>query len=275
MTVHVLVVDDDNALRGWVARGLERGGCTVTQADSGEHALALLRQTGSSRPPFDVVVADIVMGEVDGIAVIEVVRSQPDPAEVLLLTSNGALDTAAAAIRLGAFDYLLKPVQPTALLRRVLAAAERRQERRQQAGEAAAWRTVAEVLRGVEPAAPPADAPAVEMPVRIRVLGRLTIDTQRHEVRCDGRRVSVTPIEYTILSTLSERPAEVVAYGALAQRTHGIMLSEREAYGLLRTHVRNLRHKIGDGYLLSVRGVGYLLDAAEDTTLEDDTSHSS
>lgn len=268
MTMHVLVVDDDSALRAWVARVLDRGGCSVTQADSGEHALALLRQTGSSRPPFEVVVTDIVMGEVDGLTVIEVARSQPDPAEVLLLTSHGALDSAAAAIRLGAFDYLLKPVQPATLVRRVVAAAELRKERLQQAGEAAAWRSIADVLRSVEPAVAPAAAAVADKPARVRVLGRLAIDTQRHEVSYAGRRVGVTPIEYTILSTLSERPAEVVAYGALAQRTHGILLDEREAYGLLRTHVRNLRHKIGSGYLLSVRGVGYMLDAAEDAAVQ-------
>jgi DNA-binding response OmpR family regulator len=210
------------------------------------------------------------MGEVGGVEVSEAARNQPEPPEVVLLTGNGDLATAAAAVRLGAFDYLLKPVRPALLLERVAAASDRRVERQQQAAEVAAWRAVARVVGAVQPHAPAA-APLVEAkPERYRVVGQLQIDTQRREITFDGQLIAVTPIEYTILHALAETPATVMTYGTLAQRTHAAVLNEREAYGLLRTHVRNLRRKIGHAYLVSVRGVGYMLDASGQATSDDD-----
>ena len=264
MSINILVVDDSAPLRDWLARVLQRAGYVVTQAGGGEEALTLLQQAGEYRTPFDVVVSDIVMGEIDGIRVTQVARSRADPPEVILLTGHGHLDTAAKAVRLGAFDYLRKPVAPQQLLERVAAAAGRRAEWLKQAEEAGAWRAVAEVVGKMQPSSALATgAPAEEKTERYRGVGRLQIDTQRHEVWFDGQTIAVTPIEYTILNVLAETPAAVVTYGALAQHTHGIMLSEREAYGLLRTHVRNLRHKIERSYLISVRGVGYMLDAPD------------
>ncbi len=80
-------------------------------------------------------------------------------------------------------------------------------------------------------------------------------------MRYQGELIALTPIEYAILSVLAETPASVVTYGRLARQSHAANLSEREAYALLRTHVPNLRRKIAPGYLISVRGVGYMLDS--------------
>lgn len=106
MTVRILVVEDSDALRDWLTRVLHRAGYTITQAVDGEEALALLRQTGEYREPFDVVISDIMMGKVDGVQVTQAARNQAEPPEVILLTSQGSLDTATQAVRLGAFDYL-------------------------------------------------------------------------------------------------------------------------------------------------------------------------
>jgi DNA-binding response OmpR family regulator len=275
MSIQVLVVEDSEALRGWLARVLQQGGCTVTQAEGGEQALTLLRQTGATRAPFDVVLSDIVMGGVGGVEVMQAARGQPEPSEVILLTSNGTLDTAAAAVRLGAFDYLLKPVRPAVLLERVEAAANQRATRRRQADEAAAWRAVAQVMRQVQPN-PEGDTGAAALeaktrpPDRYQAVGPLRLDTQRRELWIAGTQVGVTPIEYTILSVLAAQPGVVLTYGALAQRTHGATLGEREAYGLLRTHMRNLRRKIGREYLVSVRGVGYMVDVGGSHADQDD-----
>lgn len=260
MTINLLLVDDTRALREWLSRALIQAGYLVTQASSGEEALALLLQAGGNRIPFDVVITDIVMGAVDGIQVVSAARSQPDPPEVILITSHGTVDTAMAALRLGAFDYLMRPIQTPALLERVRAAVARRAEQRQQAEEAAAWRSVAEAFNQIQLGAKPPDATTTAKPERYYTLGQLWIDTHRHEVRFAGQPLAVTPIEYMILVCLAETPAMVVTYGVLVQHTHAITLSEREAYNLLRTHIRNLRRKIDPSYLISVRGVGYILD---------------
>lgn len=260
MATNVLVVEDSAPLREWLARVLQRAGYSVTQAASGEDALALLHQAGDYRAPFDVVISDIVMGQVDGVVVTQAARSRAEPPEVILLTSHANLDTATTAVRLGAFDYMEKPAQPQKLVERVAAAAAKRAERLQQAEDAASWRAIVDMV-GRTHAAPPAAEPAEAIAERYRAVGQLQIDTLRREVWFGGQLVAVTPIEYTILNTLARTPAAVVTYGALVQQTHGILSSEREAYGLLRTHVRNLRHKIDRSYLISVRGVGYMLDA--------------
>lgn len=259
MAISVLVVEDSAPLREWLARVLQRAGYSVTQASSGEDALALLHQASDYRAPFDVVISDIVMGEIDGVMVTQAARSRAAPPEVILLTSHANLDTATTAVRLGAFDYMQKPVPPQQLVERVAAAARQRVERLKQAEDAASWRAIVDMVGKTHsgPAAEPAEARAE----RYRTVGLLQIDTQRREVWFDDQLVAVTPIEYTILNTLARTPGSVVTYGALVQQTHGILSSEREAYGLLRTHVRNLRHKIDRSYLISVRGVGYMLDA--------------
>lgn len=262
MAINILLVEDSIPLRAWLARVLQRAGHVITQAGSGEEALALLQQTGAYRPPFDVVISDIVMGEIDGVRVTQVARSHVEPPEVILLTGHGDFESATKVLRFGAFDYLRKPVQPSLLLERVAQAAERRRDRLTQAQQAAAWRAVTEVIRSVQAAAHlPSDEAPPPKSERYCEAGRLLIDTQRHEVRFDGALIVLTPIEYTILSVLAKTPGVVVAYGALVQHSHGIVASEREAYGLLRTHVRNLRHKIEPSCLISVRGVGYMLDA--------------
>ena len=154
----------------------------------------------------------------------------------------------------------------TKTMPKLRAAIERRAEQLRQAGEAAAWRAVAEVVGKVQPGDTAVVAAAEVKVARYRTVGRLQIDTQRRELWFDTQRISVTPIEYTIMASLAETAGAVFSYGELVQRTHAIALSEREAYGLLRTHVRNLRHKIERSYLVSVRGVGYMLDATGDAT---------
>jgi DNA-binding response OmpR family regulator len=269
MAINVLVVDDSAPLRDWLVRVLEHAGYAVTQAGGGEEALALLQHAGEQRAPFDVVISDIVMGGVDGVRVTQVARDHVEPPEVILLTGYGNLDTASRAVRLGAFDYIEKPVSPQLLVERVALAASRREERLKQAEEAAAWRAIVEAVGKVQQSGAPPEAAPAARPQRYRAVGQLQLDTQRHEVSFDGQPVTVTPIEYTILSILTETPGVVVTYGALVRHTHGISMSEREAYGLLRTHVRNLRHKIERDYLISVRSVGYMLDAPNPVEADD------
>ena len=264
MAIKVLIVEDSAPLRDWLARVFQHAGYLITQTRDGEEALALLQHPDENRTPFDVVISDIIMGEIDGVKVTQAARGLSEPPEVILLTGYANLDTATRAVRLGAFDYIQKPAQPHHLLERVAAAADLRRARLKQAEEAAAWRAVAAVVGKVQPNdAPVMRGPAEAKTERYRTVGQLQIDIQRREVWFDGQLVAVTPIEYTILHVLAETPAIVVTYGELGRHTHGMMLSEREAYGLLRTHVRNLRHKIDRGYLISVRGAGYMLDAPD------------
>ena len=104
MTRHVMVVDNEQEMVKLIQRHLEGEGFAVTPARSGAEALAAL-----ARDDYDVVVTDLVMDEVDGLAVLrEAQRLQPR-ARVILMTAFASLETAIAALRQGAYDYLSKP----------------------------------------------------------------------------------------------------------------------------------------------------------------------
>jgi two-component system, NtrC family, response regulator AtoC len=118
----ILVVDDEDGLRSFFVETLELGGHVVTQAADGEAALALL-----SRRAFDLMLTDLRMPRLDGMELLRRVRAQFPEMEVIVLTAHGTVSTAVEALKLGAFDYLQKPVESPD---EVLVLAERALERR-------------------------------------------------------------------------------------------------------------------------------------------------
>lgn len=249
MIIDILLVEDDELLRRALSYWLTFAGYRVTQAANGEAAIDLLEHTA-----FAVVLTDIVMGDVDGIEVLHTARRMAQRPAVILLTGHGSLETAVAAVRAGAHDYLIKPYDEDALLECVRSAAARFQaEQRVQA----AARVLVDLLHpgSASTAAPGNDAPGTT----IRV-GAITIGTSRKQVWFEQRPVQLTPIEYTLLCQLAERPGQVQRYSAIARHTHQLELDEAEAKGLLRTHFLNLRKKLDPRYFSTDRGIGYILE---------------
>ncbi len=119
----VLVVDDEDGLRAFLAEALTTAGHDVTTAASGDEALR--RLAGQA---FELVITDLRMPGTDGMAVLRRVRAEQPETEVIVLTAHGTIETAVEAMKLGAFDYLQKPLGSPAELRLVVARAlERRQ----------------------------------------------------------------------------------------------------------------------------------------------------
>jgi two-component system response regulator FlrC len=118
----ILVVDDEEGLRSYLAEALERDGHTLLQAADGEEASALLDREG-----VDLVITDLQMPRMDGMALLQKLRAEQPDVEVLMLTAHGSIDSAVAAMKAGAFDYLQKPIGSPAELRLVVSRAlERR-----------------------------------------------------------------------------------------------------------------------------------------------------
>lgn len=117
--IRVLVVDDDEPHAQAVAESLERTNCDCTVAGSGERGLELVESE-----PFDVVVTDLRMGEVDGLEILRRVREELPEAKVILLTGHASIQSALAAGRYGAFTYLTKPLDVGELRRAVDEASE-------------------------------------------------------------------------------------------------------------------------------------------------------
>lgn len=116
---NVLIVEDEDVLRLTFARFLEADRYQVQTASSYESARALI-EDGS----FDVIVTDIVLGGETGVDLLRFVRSDTTRTQVIMITGEPSVETAAEAVRLGAFDYLAKPVTGEALKRVVRLALE-------------------------------------------------------------------------------------------------------------------------------------------------------
>ena len=119
--MRILLVDDDDVFRTVMQRELSRRGYDVRAAADGAEALDL-----APRQPFDVVLLDLRLPDMDGLAVLAGLRERGVPAEVIMLTGHGTIETAIEATRLGAFDYISKPCPMSELELRLRKVRERR-----------------------------------------------------------------------------------------------------------------------------------------------------
>ena len=117
----ILLVDDEVVFANNMSKLLTRRGYQVKAVNSGDEALRALMDN-----PFDVMVLDLKMPGMDGIATMQEMRKLGLFTEILILTGHGSIDTALEAIQLGAYDYVTKPVEIAELLSKIEAAFERK-----------------------------------------------------------------------------------------------------------------------------------------------------
>ncbi|HPU96373.1 MAG TPA: sigma-54 dependent transcriptional regulator [Candidatus Hydrogenedentes bacterium] len=116
----VLVIDDDPLMREFLSEALRRGGYTVDVEASGASGLECF-----ARERHDIIITDLKMPGMDGLTVLRKARELDAETQVIIMTAYGTIDTAVAALREGASDYLLKPFRPDALTVTVSRALER------------------------------------------------------------------------------------------------------------------------------------------------------
>ncbi|MCU0682868.1 MAG: sigma-54 dependent transcriptional regulator [Polyangiaceae bacterium] len=117
----ILVAEDEDGLRTFFSESLTRAGHEVVGASDGTTALALFREGG-----FDVFLTDLRLPGRDGMTLVRTARAEQPDVEVIIITAFGAVSSAVEALKLGAFDYLEKPIASPAILRELVAAALRR-----------------------------------------------------------------------------------------------------------------------------------------------------
>lgn len=255
----ILVVADDEQTARLLAGTLAEAGFVVSSAVSHEAAMLLLAEDD-----FDVVLSDIRLRDGSGIELLAAARALTVPPEVILFADQASVNSVMAALRGDAFDYLLRPLADDELIACVARAAA---EHAAQARRAAALRVLLEELErprwarqlgggnGAVPH-PPERGRFIE-------IGRLRIDTHRRIAAYEGQNLHVTPTEYALLLCLAQSLGRVVTSDEIVRKTHGYSASPADAQALLRGHVRNLRRKIPPGYVVTVRGSGYMLVAPE------------
>lgn len=257
-SARILIVDDEPTTCMALTRALTLMGYQVDSALSGQEALARMNAL-----PYDVMVLDLRLPDMKGEEVLQQARRiQPDLL-VIILTAYASLDSAIAAVKAGAADYLLKPYSIHALEEAIAKALHRRRE---QMRRDHLLRVIAEAVEqlGLEE---PAGAPVRISPGRFLRQGRLTLDREKREAIIVGDQketeVPLTHNEAAVLEYLMERPEVVVSCRELAQNVLGYRdLTEREAETLIRPLIFRLRKKIEPDadqpiWVRTVRGKGY------------------
>lgn len=235
----LLIIDDEEAVRFFIAAGLTQAGWSVAEADSGEAGLALLEAAA-----YDVVLLDLRMPGMDGVTVMQQIKARWPETMVVIMTAYASLESAIEAVRQGAYDYLRKPCDVKEILTTVEGALQQHQEqaRRSQA------------LQQLEITPPPPDV----SPGVVRS-GRLVINLGAHTASLAGQPISLTPTEFELLALLAQTPGRAVSLDRLVRIGLGYDHPDAQAAENLRVHISRLRRKLGGEYILTVRGGGYAL----------------
>src|SRR5262249_27435157 len=201
------------------------------------------------------------LGDSDGIDILRETKLRWPATEVILLTAHGSINSAIAALRHGAFDYLLKPAQVADIRERV----ERGLMRRKTAVQSTdILQRISDSARALglidscgEPQIMPNNSDRIEV-------GVLILDLRRHRASLGTQVLALTRTEFALLTTLAQQPDTALSYSALSEAVYGRAQPEDEARALLRPHIARLRHKIestgvGGVALVSIRSMGYML----------------
>ena len=227
--MHILVVDDDQAVRDSLARSLQYSGYEVTTASDGVEALARL---SASRP--DAVIMDVMMPRLDGLETTRMLRSTGNDVPILVLTARDAVGDRVDGLDAGGDDYMAKPFSLEELLAR-LRALVRRSGGGGEPGESEANETL--------------------------VFTDLSLNPQTREDSRAGRHISLTRTEFALLQTFMENPRRVLERGWLLNEVWGFDFPTTA--NSLEVYIGYLRRKTeaeGEQRLIhTVRGVGYVL----------------
>lgn len=218
----VLIADDETDIVEILRYNLEKEGYEVETAHNGKKCLEIAK---TFHP--ELVILDIMMPEMDGVETCRRLREIPEFQNVfiLFLTARAEEYSEVAAFDTGADDYITKPVKPRALLSRIAALFRRGSNKNK-----------------------PDNAQIIET-------GKFIIDKRSYTLYIDNQPLSLPKKEFELLYFLAETPNKVFTREELLQNVWG-----SDVYVLARTvdvHIRRVREKIGNGYIKTVKGVGY------------------
>jgi len=217
----ILIIDDDASLAEMLQLVLRQEGFETTWCASGDKALEVFRSA-----QFDLVLLDLMLPGLDGVAVCRRIRADSG-VPIVMLTAKSDTGDVVDGLEAGADDYIPKPFKPRELVARVWTRLRR----------------------------PPAES-ETDM---IRV-GDVTIDVSAHEVKRGSDPISLTPLEFDLLLALARRPHQVFTREKLLEQVWGYRHAADTR--LVNVHIQRLRSKIEQDperpeLVLTVRGIGY------------------
>jgi len=226
--VTILICDDDREIAEAIAIYLRSEGYGVLKAFDGKQAVEAIRNSD-----IQLVIMDIMMPEMDGIAAMLRIREEKN-IPVILLSAKSEDTDKIAGLTLGADDYVTKPFNPLELLARVKSQLRRYTELGSAEIRAGIYRT-----------------------------GGLTVDDRQKSVTVDGEDVKLTPVQYKILLLLIRNKGRVFSIDEIYESVWNEMAYNSD--NTVAVHIRNIREKIEINpkepkYLKVVWGIGYKID---------------
>ena len=218
--MRVLVVEDEPTIAAQLAEALAAAGYAVDVASNGVDAHF---QGGDEKQPFDAVVLDLGLPQMDGLAVLKKWRTAGRTMPVLILTARDNWHEKVAGIDAGADDYLAKPFHMEELLARLRALIRR-----------AGGHASAEL-----------------------VCGEVVLDTRHSRVTVGGQALTLTSHEYRVLDYLMHHPGQLVSRSDLIEHIYAQDF-DRDS-NTVEVFIARLRKKLPDGAIETVRGLGYRL----------------
>jgi two-component system response regulator QseB len=214
--VRLLLVEDDAMIAEAIRTGLKRDGFAVDWVQDGESADQVLRTDD-----FDLLLLDLGLPRKSGLQVLQSLRARQQALPVLIITARDAVSDRVQGLDAGADDYLVKPFDLDELGARIRALLRRKSGR---------------------------TAPEIEH------LG-VTLNPATHKVTREGKEISLSPKEFSLLQLLMERPGHILSRGQIEERLYG--WGEEVESNAVEVHIHSLRRKLGTDFILNVRGVGY------------------
>jgi len=221
--MHILIIEDDKEVAGYLANGLSECGHIVDHAGNGNDGLHLAI-TGD----YDVLIVDRMLPGRDGLSIVRMLRAGGDTTPVLVLSALGEVDDRVTGLQSGGDDYLVKPYAFSELLARLDALVRRH-------------------------------VSAVNL-MRYEIAD-LVLDLKAHRVTRGGKTIALQPREYRLLEVLMQHRDQVVTRTMLLEQVWDYHFNPQT--NVIDVHISRLRSKIDKGFNLSllhtVRGSGYKL----------------
>jgi heavy metal response regulator len=232
--MRILVVEDEKRIADFLGRGLQGAGYAVDVAQDGTTALQFTHDTD-----YDLVILDLMLPDMDGLKVLERIRSRRAGPPVLILSARGAVDDRVKGLETGADDYLTKPFAFVELLARVRA-----------------------LLRRGQPS-----------PEKLQVAD-LVLDCARRKVLRGAENIELAPKEFGILEYMMRNKGRPLSRTMIVE--HVWDMDYDGLTNIVDVYIRHLRSKIDDRFVQklihTVRGIGYMIEAPEKGTVPKDSA---
>jgi len=223
----ILLVDDEVDILEFISYNLEKEGYKVFTAQNGAEAIKVAEKVLP-----DLIILDVMMPEMDGIAACEEIRRIPSLQQTIIafLTARGEDYSQIAGFEAGADDYITKPIRPKVLVSRVKALLKRT------SSPGITTSTVIESHNTV-------------------TVGSLVIDKERYLIVQDGTEMILPRKEFELLSLLVSKPGKVFTREEIYYSVWGdnVVVGDRT----IDVHIRKLREKIGNDHIKTLKGIGY------------------